>query len=94
MKEYENKNKEAIIMLRDPFTGSIDFEEVARLTIVFSILCAFASAGAASEGLGVLYPYELLGDLMFNQYPSITIGSFMVVLMAYWWYEQFRGGYF
>ena len=80
--------------LRDPFTGQVDFEEVARYGILITIICAFASAGAASEGLGILYPYEMLGDLMFNQYPSITIGSFMVVLMAYWWYEQFRGGYF
>ena len=81
-------------MVRDPFTGTIDFEEVARWGIIIGILCAFASAGAASEGLGVLYPYEYLGDVLFNQYPSITIASFMVALMALWWYEQFRGGYF
>ena len=81
-------------MVRDPFTGSIDFEEVARYTILLSIICAFASAGAASEGLGVLYPYEYLGDVLFIQYPSITIASFMVGLMALWWYEQFRGGDF
>ena len=81
-------------MLRDPFTGSVDFEEGARFGIIIGIICAFASAGAASEGLGVLYPYEMVGDLLFNQYPSVTIGSFMVMLMALWWYEQFRGGYF
>ncbi len=81
-------------MVRDPFTGSIDFEEVARLGIIVGIICAIASAGAASEGLGVLYPYEYLGDVLFVQYPSITIASFMVGLMALWWYEQFRGGYF
>tara|TARA_B100001996_G_scaffold359476_1_gene324736 strand:+ start:330 stop:578 length:249 start_codon:yes stop_codon:yes gene_type:complete len=80
--------------LRDPFTGAIDFEEVARLSVILGIICFFASAGAASEGLGVLYPYEYLGDVLFNQYPSITIASFMVGLMALWWYEQFRGGYF
>ena len=80
--------------LRDPFTGAVDFEEVARYAILISIICVFASAGAASEGLGVLYPYEMLVDLMFNQYPSITIASFMVMLMALWWYEQFQGGYY
>ncbi len=81
-------------MVRDPFTGSIDFEEVARRGIIVGIILAIASAGAASEGLGVLYPYEYLGDMLFVQYPSITIASFMVGLMALWWYEQFRGGYF
>tara|TARA_B100000029_G_C17343351_1_gene876140 strand:- start:520 stop:768 length:249 start_codon:yes stop_codon:yes gene_type:complete len=80
--------------LRDPFTGAIDFEEVARYAILIGIICAFASAGAASEGLSVLYPYEMLVDLMFNQYPSVTIASFMVMLMALWWYEQFQGGYY
>lgn len=81
-------------MVRDPFTGTIDFEEVARYAILLSILCAFVSAAAAGEGLGALYPYEYLGDVLFNQYPAITIASFMVALMALWWYEQFRGGYF
>ena len=46
--------------IRDPFTGQVDFEEVARYAIILFIFCFITSAGAASEGLGVLYPYELL----------------------------------
>jgi len=80
--------------LRDPFTGQIDFEEVARYAIILGILCFIVSAGSASEGLGLLYPYEFVGNLLFITYPTITIASFMVGLMALWWYEQFRGGYF
>jgi len=80
--------------LRDPFTGQIDFDEVMRYGIILLIICVFASAAAASEGLGVLYPYEVVANLLFVTYPSITIASFMVAIMAFWWYEQFRGGYF
>ena len=80
--------------LRDPFTGQIDFDEVARWGVIIGVICVFASAAAASEGLGVLYPYEFLANLLFVTYPSITIASFMVAIMAFWWYEQFRGGYF
>lgn len=80
--------------IRDPFTGQIDFEEVARYAIILFIVCFIASAGSASEGLGALYPYEFLANLLFVTYPTFTIASFMVLLMALWWYEQFRGGYF
>ena len=34
--------------LRDPFTGQIDFEEVARWGVIIGIICVLASAGAAS----------------------------------------------
>ena len=80
--------------IRDPFTGQIDFEEVARYAIILFIFCFIASAGSASEGLGPLYPYEFLANLLFVTYPTFTIASFMVLMMALWWYEQFRGGYF
>ena len=80
--------------IRDPFTGQIDFEEVARYAIILFIICFIASAGSASEGLGALYPYEFLANLLFVTYPTFTIASFMVAIMAFWWYEQFRGGYF
>jgi hypothetical protein len=81
-------------MLRDPFTGTIDFEEVARYAILIGIFCAVISAGAASEGLGALYPYEYVANYLLYDHPTVTIAAFMVMLMALWWYEQFRGGYF
>ena len=80
--------------LRDPFTGTIDFEEVARYGILLTIFCAIISAGAASEGLGVMYPYEYAVGFLLNDHPTFTIAAFMVMLMSLWWYEQFRGGYF
>lgn len=81
-------------MLRDPFTGSVDFEEVARYTILIAIFCVIMSAGTASEGLGAMYPYAYTAEFLMYDHPTFTIAAFMVMLMGLWWYEQFRGGYF
>lgn len=80
-------------MLRDPFTGDIEPDAVIRIGTILGIICIFAMLGSISEGENWYYPYELLFDLAVK-YSTVTIASFMVIIMAYWWYEQFRGGYF
>ena len=72
--------------LRDPFTGQIDFDELMRYGIILLIICVFASAAAASEGLGVLYPYESLAKPTFRyiseHYNRIIYGSDNGVLVV------------
>jgi hypothetical protein len=80
-------------MLRDPFTGDIEPDAVIRIVTIVGIISIFAMLGSISEGENWYYPYELIIDFAIT-HSTITIASFMVIIMAYWWYEQFRGGYF
>ena len=80
-------------MLRDPVTGDWDFDGFFQATIIVGIICTILSLGAISEGHSAVEPYYRV-YLLAIEYSHITIASFMVGLMALWWYEQFRGGYF
>jgi len=80
-------------VLRDPVTGDWDFDGFIQFLTLLIIVCSFASLAFVSEGGSALGPYYTLYDLAV-EHASVTIASFMIILMALWWYEQFRGGYF
>jgi hypothetical protein len=81
------------MMFRDPFTGDIDIDALVRIGTITLIVCIFATLGSVSEGESWYYPYAILGDYL-STHSTFTIGAVMILIMAYWWYEQFRGGYF
>jgi hypothetical protein len=81
------------MMFRDPFTGDIDIDAFLRLGIIALIVCIFATLGSVSEGENWYYPYVLVVDYL-SVHATFTIGAVMILIMSYWWYEQFRGGYF
>ena len=80
-------------MLRDPFTGDIDVDSIIRIVTIALIVAIFATLGSVSEGENWYYPYALLVEYL-TIHATFTIGAIMILIMSYWWYEQFRGGYF
>lgn len=80
-------------MLRDPITGDLDVDGLIRIFTLVALVGVFASLSSMTSGDSAIDPYYVLYDLV-TEYSYITIASFMLILMALWWYEQFRGGYF
>ena len=80
-------------MLRDPITGDLDTDGIIQAFVLVALVCFFVSLAATTNGGSLVDPYFVLYDLAV-EHAHITIASFMIILMASWWYGQFRGGYY
>jgi len=69
-----------------------DLTLIAQWLICVLLVLLFFSLAAISEGGSWSDPYFYIFDFVkANEF--LFIASFMILLMALWWYESFRGGY-
>ena len=69
-----------------------DLTLIVQWLIGILLIVTFFSLAAMSEGGNWYDPYVYISDYI-KSHDFLFIASFMILIMALWWYESFRGGY-